>query len=136
MQSASYSRSSRLELYAAANLRHYNGPMCYSAQVESKWKQYVREMEARIALSDFRELAQLRLADPARYRLPRGFDLQFADPQSPEEQVIKDLIDQYRKIQVTKCQRQCKSDPPLIVNAKVKVDHPPGSFCSGLLRRA
>src|ERR1700733_450302 len=76
--------------------------MCYSAQVESKWKRHVRDMEARIAYSDFLELAQLRLADPTQYRLPRGFALEFADAQSEEERAIKDLIDQYRKDQVTK----------------------------------
>jgi putative SOS response-associated peptidase YedK len=76
--------------------------MCYSAQIESKWKRHVRDMEARIAYSDFLELAQLRLADPSQYRLPRGFDLEFADAQTDEERAIKDLIDQYRKGQVTK----------------------------------
>jgi putative SOS response-associated peptidase YedK len=76
--------------------------MCYSAQVESKWKRHVREMEARMAWSDFREVAQLRLADPAKYRLPRGFDLEFADAQTDEERAIKDLVDQYRRDQVTK----------------------------------
>jgi len=76
-------------------------PMCYSAQVESKWKRHVREMEARMAWSDFREVAQLRLADPGKYRLPRGFDLEFGDPQTDEERAIKDLIDQYRKDEVS-----------------------------------
>jgi hypothetical protein len=80
--------------------------MCYSAQVESKWKRYVREMEARMAWSDFREVAQLRLADPSKYRLPRGFDLEFADPQTDEERAIQELVDQYRKGQVTKLETE------------------------------
>jgi putative SOS response-associated peptidase YedK len=80
--------------------------MCYSAQIESKWKRHVREMEARMALSDFRELAQLRLADPGKYRLPRGFDLEFSDPQTDVERAIKDLVDQYRKAQVTKLETE------------------------------
>ena len=80
--------------------------MCYSAQVESKWKRHVREMEAHMAWSDFRELAQLRLADPGKYRLPRGFDLEFAHPQTDEERAIKDLIDQHRKAQVTKLETE------------------------------
>ncbi len=75
--------------------------MCYSAIVESKWKRYVREMEARIAWSEFRELAQLRLTNPGEYRLPRGFDLEFAEPHTDDEHAIKDLISQYRKGQVT-----------------------------------
>jgi putative SOS response-associated peptidase YedK len=80
--------------------------MCYSAQVESKWKRYIREMEARMVWSDFHELAKLRLAEPGKYRLPRGFDLEFADAQSDEERAIKDLIDQYRKAQVTKLETE------------------------------
>ncbi len=76
--------------------------MCYSAQLESKWKRFVRDMEARIDLSEFRELAQLRLKDPSQYRLPRGFDLEFAQAQSEDERAIKHLIDQYRNAQVTK----------------------------------
>ena len=70
--------------------------MCYSAQIESKWKRHVRDMEARMAWAEFRELAQLRLADPGKYRLPRGFDLEFANPETDEERAIKDLIGQFR----------------------------------------
>jgi putative SOS response-associated peptidase YedK len=80
--------------------------MCYSARIESKWKRYVREMEARIEYSDFLELARLRLADPSRYRLPRGFDLEFADAQTDAEIAIRDLVDQYRGGQVTKCETE------------------------------
>jgi len=56
--------------------------------------------------SDFREVARLRLANPSQCRLPRGFDLEFADPQTDEERAIKDLIDQYRKAQVTKLETE------------------------------
>jgi putative SOS response-associated peptidase YedK len=80
--------------------------MCYSAQVESKWKRHVRDMEARIEYSDFLELARLRLTDSSQYRLPRGFDLEFADAQTVEERAIKELIDQYRKGQVTKLEME------------------------------
>ena len=80
--------------------------MCYSARIESKWKRYVREMEARIEYSDFLELARLRLADPGRYRLPRGFDLEFADAQTDEERAIGGLVDQYRSGQVTKLETE------------------------------
>jgi putative SOS response-associated peptidase YedK len=80
--------------------------MCYSAQVESNWKHYVREMEARWDLPAFHELMQLRVATPALYRLPRGLDLEFADPQTAAERTIKGLIDQYRKAQVTKVETE------------------------------
>jgi putative SOS response-associated peptidase YedK len=80
--------------------------MCHSARIESKWKRYVREMEARIEYSDFLELARLRLADPTRYRLPRGFDLEFADGQTDAERAISELVDQYRRGQVTKLETE------------------------------
>jgi putative SOS response-associated peptidase YedK len=95
--------------------------MCYSAQVESKWRRHVRDMEARIALSDFRELAQLRLADPGRYRLPRGFDLEFADPQSDEEGEIKGLIDEYRKAQTSKLETETFTQKKRLADAERKL---------------
>lgn len=80
--------------------------MCYSARIESKWKRYVRDMEARIDYAEFFEVARLRLLDPTQYRLPRGFDLEFANPQTDAERALKDLIDQYRRGQVTKLETE------------------------------
>jgi hypothetical protein len=80
--------------------------MCYSAQVESKWKRYVRDMEARLSWPDFHDLAQRRMDDPAQYRLPRGFDLEFNDPKTDEELTIKGLVDQDRQAQVTKLEME------------------------------
>jgi putative SOS response-associated peptidase YedK len=95
--------------------------MCYSAQVESKWRRHVREMEARVAFSDFRELAQLRLADPGKYRLPRAFDLEFADPQTDEELAIKDLVDQFRKAQVSKLETEIFTQKKRLADAERKL---------------
>jgi hypothetical protein len=78
-------------------------------------------MEARIALSDFRELAQLRLADPGKYRLPRGFDLEFADPQSAQESEIKALIDEYRKIQTSKLETEIFTQKKRLADAERKL---------------
>ena len=80
--------------------------MCYSAQVESKWKRYVRDMEARLSWPDFHDLAQPRMDDPGQYRLPRGFDLEFNDPKTDEELAIKGLVDQYRQAHVTKLEME------------------------------
>jgi putative SOS response-associated peptidase YedK len=95
--------------------------MCYSAQIESKWKRHVREMEAKMLLSDFRELLQLRLAEPSKYRLPRGFDLEFADPQNDEERAIKGLSDQYRKAQVTKLETEIFAQKKRLADADRKL---------------
>jgi putative SOS response-associated peptidase YedK len=95
--------------------------MCYSAQIESKWKRHVREMEAKMLLSDFRELLQLRLAEPSKYRLPRGFDLEFADPQNEEERAIKALSDQYRKAQVSKLETEIFAQKKRLADADRKL---------------
>jgi putative SOS response-associated peptidase YedK len=95
--------------------------MCYSAQIESKWKRQVREMEAKMLLSDFRELLQLRLAQPSQYRLPRAFDLEFADPQSDAEGAIKGLSDQYRKAQVTKLETEIFAQKKRLADAERKL---------------
>jgi len=95
--------------------------MCYSAQVESKWKRYVRDMEAQISVPDFHELAQRRLSNPSQYRLPRGFDLEFADPQTDDERAIKDLIDQYRKAQVTKLETEIFAQKKRLADADRKL---------------
>jgi putative SOS response-associated peptidase YedK len=95
--------------------------MCYSARIESKWKRHVRDMEARMSWPDFHDLAQRRLADPAQYRLPRGFDLEFADPKTDEELAIKGLVDQYRQAQVTKLEMEVFAQKKRLADAERKL---------------
>ena len=92
--------------------------MCYSAQIESKWKRYVRDMEAQMSLPDFQDVAQRRLSDPSQYRLPRGFDLEFSDAKSAEERAILDLIEQYRKGQVTKLETEIFAQKKRLADAE------------------
>src|SRR5580658_6769124 len=92
--------------------------MCYSAQVESKWRRYVRDMGAEISLRDFYKLAQRRLTDPSQFRLPRGFDLEFADPETAEERAIKNLVDEYRKAQVTKLETEIFAQKKRLADAE------------------
>jgi putative SOS response-associated peptidase YedK len=95
--------------------------MCYSARIESKWKRYVRDMEARMSWSDFRELARCRLSEPSQYRLPRGFDLEFANPQTDEELAIKELVDQYRHARVAKLEREVFAQKKRLADADRKL---------------
>jgi len=92
--------------------------MCYSAQIESKWKRYVRDMEAQMSLPDFQDVAQRRLADPSQYRLPRGFDLEFAEAKSAEERAIRDLIEQYRKGQVARLETEIFAQKKRLADAE------------------
>jgi putative SOS response-associated peptidase YedK len=70
--------------------------MCYSAMVIADWKVFLRETGILMSLPEFHELMQRRVDDPSAVRLPRGFDLEFLQPQTPEERAIKDLGDRYR----------------------------------------
>ena len=92
--------------------------MCYSAQIESKWKRYVRDMEAQMSLPDFQDVAQRRLSDPSQYRLPRGFDLEFAEAKSAEERAIQELVEQYRKGQVTKLETEIFAQKKRLADAE------------------
>jgi putative SOS response-associated peptidase YedK len=78
-------------------------------------------MEARIAYSDFLELARLRLADPTQYKLPRGFDLEFSDLQNDEEATISGLSDQYRMAQITKLETEIFAQKKRLVDAERKL---------------
>jgi putative SOS response-associated peptidase YedK len=95
--------------------------MCFSARIESKWNRYVRDMEARMCWPDFHELAQRRLADPGQYRLPRGFDLEFADPKTADELAIKGLVDLYRQAQVTKLEMEVFAQKKRLAEAERKL---------------
>jgi putative SOS response-associated peptidase YedK len=70
------------------------------------WKRFLHETGVRLSLPEFHKLMQDRLTDPAQYRLPRGFDLEFADPRTDEERAIRDLVILYRKAQVTKLETE------------------------------
>lgn len=92
--------------------------MCYSAQIESKWKRYVRDMEAQLSLPDFHDVAQRRLSDPRQFRLPRGFDLEFAEAKTAEERAIRDLIEQYRTGQVAKLETEIFAQKKRLADAE------------------
>ena len=95
--------------------------MCYSAQVESKWKRYAREMEAQLAWLEFQELARQRLSNPSQFRLPRGFDLEFAAPESESERVIADLVTQHRESQVMKVETEIFAQKKRLADAERKL---------------
>jgi putative SOS response-associated peptidase YedK len=76
--------------------------MCYSAQVIADWKRFLAASGARLSLRDFHELLERRQLDPVEFHLPRGFELQFANPQSAEERAIRSLVEQYRRGQTAR----------------------------------
>lgn len=90
--------------------------MCYSALVIDAWKEFARKAGIHIPIYDYVQLFQDRLKDPVRYRLPRGFDLEFA-----ETDQIRELIAQYRREQVTKLESEIFSQRKRLADAERKL---------------
>ena len=66
--------------------------MCYSAKVVQKWRDFRRVSGVRLDLAEFHRIYHLRDRDEAAARIPRGFDLEFADPQTDTERQIRALV--------------------------------------------
>lgn len=70
----------------------YDAPMCYSAQIIDAYKQYVRHWGATMSIHEFVEFYGFSFKD--RRKIPKMIDQLFAHPQTEQERVIKQLIDQ------------------------------------------
>jgi hypothetical protein len=67
--------------------------MCYSAQVTQSLKEYLRLTGAVADLAQIETVLERRLTDSA-VRIPRGFERNFDQPNSEQEQRIRALLDQ------------------------------------------
>src|SRR5262245_58737412 len=79
--------------------------MCYSAQVETQYRRYVREAGAEMDLEQFEEVFGMRMAQPS-LRIPRATERWFDEPKSPAEERVKTLIEQHRSASATKLERE------------------------------
>ena len=73
--------------------------MCYSAQVISEYKAYVRLFGAGMDIKEFYELFWRRSNGPELVHIPKGMEEAFSHPQNEQEQAIKALVDEYRATQ-------------------------------------
>ena len=81
--------------------------MCYSAQIRADHRTYVRLFGARISIREFSELFfRRRQLGSKLVKIPKGMELAFADPRTPEELEIKGLIDAYSDEQATKFEQE------------------------------
>lgn len=69
--------------------------MCYSAKVSQNIRDLARQFSATMDYSEVERLMMERLAGRP-IRLARGFEWNFANPQTPEERRIKELDSEYR----------------------------------------
>lgn len=77
--------------------------MCYSAQIEADYRKYVKRYGADIDLATFVRLYWER-SQGAKVKIPKAMDAAFANPQSPDEQRIHAMIEQFDAEQATKLQ--------------------------------
>ena len=81
--------------------------MCYSAQIRADHRTYVRLFGARISIREFSELFfRRRQLGSKLVKIPKGMELAFADPRTPEELEIKGLIDAYSVEQAMKVEQE------------------------------
>lgn len=79
--------------------------MCYSAQIWSDYKKYVRAFGADLDIKEFVRLFWSRLNDD-KIKIPKTMEAAFAAPQGEEEVRIKQSIDEYRGQQTTRLEQE------------------------------
>jgi len=89
--------------------------------VVSGWKRLVSQAGIRISLREFAELEEKRYHNAVEFKIPRGFDREFSDPQDNDERAIKALIDEYRKDQTGKLEREIFTQRKRLADAERKL---------------
>lgn len=79
--------------------------MCYSAQIRADYRTFVRMFGASLSIRRFVELFFRRQTDKSLL-VPRAMDDAFANPSTPEEQQIQDLIAAHRESLATKYEQE------------------------------
>ena len=79
--------------------------MCYSAQIQSDYRKFLRLHGAVMDIAEFVRLYWSR-GEGAKVKIPKAMDAVFADPRSEEEREIKALIDAYDREQASKLEQE------------------------------
>ena len=99
--------------------------MCYSAQVRADHRTYVRLFGADISIREFVELFYNRLQPGSKIKIPKGMELAFAEPRTPEEVEIKNLIDVYKAEQAMNFEQELFEQRKRLVDAERKLQKKP-----------
>ena len=79
--------------------------MCYSAQVNEAYDEYVKAYGANVDIETFWKLYGQRVWDP-KVKIPKGMDVPFLTPKSEREREIKAAIEAYAAQQTTKLEQE------------------------------
>jgi putative SOS response-associated peptidase YedK len=82
-----------------------NARMCYSAQLQAAYIQYIKRTGAEMDIDQFVEIFGARVSD-ASIRIPRAVERWFETPKNEKEQRIKSLIDQHRASETSKLEKE------------------------------
>jgi putative SOS response-associated peptidase YedK len=95
--------------------------MCYSAKVTQSLKEYLRATGAVADLTQIEGVFERRLTDRA-VRIPRGFERNFDEPTSEQEERIRALIDRYRNDNITKLEQEVFAQKKRLADAQRKLN--------------
>jgi putative SOS response-associated peptidase YedK len=79
--------------------------MCYSAQIQAAYLQYLKRTGAEMDIDQFVEIFGARVSDNS-IRIPRAVERWFDQPQNEKEARIKGFIDQHRHAEITKLEQE------------------------------
>lgn len=94
--------------------------MCYSSKVAQNIKDLARHFSATMDYSEVERLMMERLAGRP-IRLARGFEWNFANPQSAEERRIRELDDKYRARKVAELEQEMFKQKKRLADAERKL---------------
>lgn len=94
--------------------------MCYSAQVWSDYRKYVREFKAKLGIKDFFDIF-FRRHKGSKLMIPRGIENSFANPQTDMEREIWDMVLEHRRLQSAKFEEELFTQRARLVEAERKL---------------
>ena len=94
--------------------------MCYSAQLKSDYRQFLRETGARLDIGEFVRLYWER-AEGARLKIPRAMDALFAQPADAAERRIADLITAFDQAETARLERELFAQRKRLADAERKL---------------
>lgn len=98
--------------------------MCYSALVESSWREYVRLTNCEMDLPQFIEIFGDRAAG-SKITIPRSVERWFDNPKSPEEKEVANLIQQHRAATIAGFEQELFKQKKRLADAERKLAEKP-----------
>jgi putative SOS response-associated peptidase YedK len=90
--------------------------MCYSAQIQAAYLAYLKRTGAEMDIDQFVEIFGARMSDSS-IRIPRAVERWFEQPRNDQEARIQGLIDQYRREDIAKLEREVFSQKKRLADA-------------------